>query len=364
MKYLFKIDALSRLDLPGILMLNFGIIGYGKMGQTRHSAILRTDVGDVSAIYGYPGDPVPEDKSVASPEDILANKDIEAVFVCTINSLNKDLTIAALKSGKHVFCEKPPAFTSAEVEEIRKVEAQSGKVLMYGFNHRHHGAAVKMREVVDEGELGKVLWMRGRYGKSVDEDYLSTWRADPKLSGGGILIDQGIHMLDLFLYLGGDFDQVQAMVSHLYWHLPGIEDNVFVQLRNSETGRCASLHSTMIQWRHLFALEVFMERGYMVLNGLKTSSNTYGAEQLIIARNRTKAPAASWEQESSLTYDKDESWDREARAFADWIQSGKPGIGSGDSLGALKVMKLVDEIYATERHVAPQLYSRLNAVTG
>ena len=74
-------------------MLNFGIIGYGKMGQTRHSAILRTDVGDVSAIYGYPGDPVPEDKSVASPEDILANKDIEAVFVCTINSLNKDLTI-------------------------------------------------------------------------------------------------------------------------------------------------------------------------------------------------------------------------------------------------------------------------------
>lgn len=345
-------------------MLKFGIIGYGKMGQTRHAAIRHTNIGDVLGIHGFPGDPVPDRLNVPSIEALLQDDRIDAVFICTINSLNKDLTIAALRAGKHVFCEKPPAFTAADVEEIRAVEARSGRVLMYGFNHRHHGAAVKMKHVLDNGELGNILWMRGRYGKSVDEDYLNTWRADPELAGGGILIDQGIHMLDLFLYLGGDFDEVQAMVSHLYWHLPGIEDNVFVQLRNSETGRCASLHSTMIQWRHLFALEIFMERGYMVLNGLKTSSESYGAEQLVIARNRARAPAATWEQESSEIYDKDESWDREARGFADWIRTGQPIEGSGDSAGALRVMRLVDRIYATERHTAPQLYRKLNAVAG
>jgi predicted dehydrogenase len=345
-------------------MLNFGIIGYGKMGQTRHEAVQRTGSGQVRAIYGFAADTPPADLAVASPEAILNDPAIDAVFICCINALNKDMTIAALRAGKHVMCEKPPAFTAAEVEDIRAVEAACGKVLMYGFNHRHHGAAVKMKEIVTKGELGRILWMRGRYGKSVDENYTNTWRADPKLAGGGILIDQGIHMLDLFHFLAGDFDEIQAMVSHLYWNLPGIEDNVFAQLRNSKTGCVASLHSTMIQWRHLFALEVFMERGYMVLNGLKTGSGTYGAEQLVVAKNRSQAPAATWREESSETFETDESWDREAQSFTDWITNGKPEGSNGDSLSALRVMRVIDAIYATERHTAPQLYTHLNAEGG
>lgn len=346
-------------------MLNFGIIGYGKMGQTRAAAVARTltpaGTGRIRAIHGFGTDPVPAALSVPTPQAILSDPAIDAVLICCVNALNKDMTIAALQAGKHVFCEKPPAFTAAGVDQIRAVEAQSGRILMYGFNHRHHGAAVKMKQIVTDGELGRILWMRGRYGKSVDENYTDTWRADPKLAGGGILIDQGIHMLDLFLHLAGDFDEVQAMVSHLYWNLPGIEDNVFAQFRNSTTGCVASLHSTMIQWRHLFALEVFMERGYMVLNGLKTGSGSYGAEQLVVARNRSVAPAATWAEESTETFETDESWDREARAFADWIRTGHPGVGGGTSLDALKVMRLIDAIYATDRHTAPQLYSRLNA---
>jgi 1,5-anhydro-D-fructose reductase (1,5-anhydro-D-mannitol-forming) len=345
-------------------MLNFGIIGYGTMGRVRHEAAMRTEIGHVIAVYGFPGDVVPAALGVASPEVILNNPDIDAVFICCVNALNKDMTIAALRAGKHVMCEKPPAFTAAEVEVIREVEAATGKVLMYGFNHRNHGAALKMKKIVTDGDLGRILWMRGRYGKSVDENYSNTWRADPKLAGGGILIDQGIHMLDLFHFLAGDFDEIQAMVSHLYWDLPGIEDNVFAQLRNSKTGCVASLHSTMIQWRHLFALEVFMERGYMVLNGLKTGSGSYGAEQLVVAKNRSVAPAATWREESSETFEVDESWDREAHAFADWILTGKPESGSGDSMSALKVMRVIDAIYATERHTAPQLYSHLNAEGG
>lgn len=341
-------------------MIRYGIIGYGIMGQRRHDAIKRTNSGEVVSIHGYRNDPVPEGLATESVEAMLADPRIDAVFICTINALNQPLAIAALRAGKHVFCEKPPAFDAAGVHEVRAAEAASGCVLMYGFNHRHHGAAVRMKQIVDDGEFGRVLWMRGRYGKSVDENYMSTWRAKPELAGGGILLDQGIHMLDLFLHLAGDFDEVQAMVSHLYWNIPGIEDNVFANLRNSRSGCCASLHSTMIQWRHLFALEVFMERGYMVLNGLKTGSNSYGAEQLVVARNRATAPAASWEEEASQIWEADESWDREARGFAQWISSGQAGENAGDSLSALRVMELVDRIYSTERHVAPRLYSKLN----
>jgi len=341
--------------------MRFGIIGYGKMGEIRHEAVRKTGIGEVVAIYGFGPDKVPEDLRVDSVDIILNDPTIDAVFICCVNSLNQEMTIRALKANKHILCEKPPAFNAAGVEEIRKVEATTNRVLMYGFNHRHHGAAVKMRQIVDKGEHGRILWMRGRYGKSVDENYLSTWRADPKLAGGGILLDQGIHMLDLFMYLGGDFDEIQAMVSSIYWNIPGIEDNVFAMFRNSKTGMAASLHSTMVQWRHLFSLEVFMERGYMVLNGLKTSSNSYGAEQLVVARNRSHAPAATWAEESSETFETDTSWEREAQIFADWIRNGEPESHGGDSLSALRVMRVIDAVYAQEKHTAPQLYSRLNA---
>ena len=131
---------------------------------------------------------------------------------------------------------------------------------MYGFNHRHHASISYMKEEINKKTLGRVLWMRGRYGKSVDESFYNNWRSK-KYSGGGILIDQGIHMLDLFLYLGGDFDKVHASVSNLYWNLD-VEDNVFATLENSKTKLAASLHSTMTQWRHLFSLEIFLEKGH------------------------------------------------------------------------------------------------------
>ena len=118
-----------------------------------------------------------------------------------------------------------------------------------------------MKEIIEEKYLGKILWMRGRYGKEVDENYLKDWRVNPLESGGGIMLDQGIHMLDLFLYLGGEFDEVKSFVSNLYWKISGIEDNVFAIFKNNKTGLCASLHSTMTQWRYLFSLELFLEKG-------------------------------------------------------------------------------------------------------
>ena len=326
-------------------MLNIGIIGLGKMGKIRAEAVQTDGRGQVVGIFDADRDRLSGSYSfVETVEELILSSNIDALFICTPNHLNRPLTIQALKSGKHVFCEKPPAFTSVEVEEIIKVEQESGKKLMYGFNHRHHESIQQIKSLVDSREYGKLLWMRGRYGKSVDESFYDNWRSKKSLAGGGILLDQGIHMLDLFLYLGGDFHDVHAFVSNLYWNMD-IEDNVFAILRNNNTGVVASLHSTMTQWRHLFSLEIFLEKGYMALNGLKTSSGTYGEEVLAIAKNRSTAPAATWQDEERITYRTDISWRSEIDHFFTAILNDNP-VQIGNSNDAQVLMRVIDQIYA------------------
>lgn len=323
-----------------------GIIGYGTMGRTRHQAIDEIELADVIAIsepaIGSEYNSIPN----LTHEEILNHSEIDAIIICTPNFLNKKLTIDALNSEKHVFCEKPPAFTGADVLEIRDVEVKSGKKLMYGFNHRHHDSVIRMKGLIDSGEYGKVLWSRGRYGKSVTEDYFNQWRAKKEMAGGGILIDQGVHMLDLFLYLTGDYDIVKSEVSNLYWKMD-VEDNAFVILKDSSSGRVASLHSTMTQWRHLFSLEIFLEKGYMVLNGLITSTMSYGEEILSVAKNRSTAPAATWKDEVKTKYIDNNSWRYEMEHFFKCIEEDLP-VQTGNSADALKIMTIIDEIYKTK----------------
>lgn len=324
--------------------IKIGVIGYGKMGKIRTQCIDKHDLSVVKKVYDNNiEDSIPYEIAKNSDE-IIGDSNLDAVIICTPNHLNKSLTIDALRSGKHVFCEKPPAFDSKDMQEIIKFEYNSGKKLMYGFNHRHHGSIQKIKSIIHKGEMGKVLWMRGRYGKSVDSSFYEAWRSKKEQVGGGILLDQGIHMLDLFLYLGGDFDEVKAFVSNLYWKELDLEDNVFAIMKNTQTGMVASLHSTMTQWRHLFSLEIFLESGYLVLNGLKTSSGTYGDEILSIAKNRSTAPAATWEDEERFSFHENISWQSEINHFIDCINT-DDNISLGNSNDALKLMELIDSIY-------------------
>ena len=324
--------------------IKIGIIGYGKMGQIRAHAIEEDGRGEIRSVY-EPNISV-EDINyhlANNVESIINDDNIDCIFICTPNYLNQPLSIAALKAGKHVFCEKPPAFNAVDLQSVIDAEKTSGKKLMYGFNHRHHGSVIKMKSLIDSGDFGKVLWIRGRYGKSVDRDFFDTWRSKRETAGGGILLDQGIHMLDLFLLFADSFDVVKSEVSNLYWK-QDVEDNVFAIFKNSETGVIASLHSTMTQWRHLFSIELFLEKGYLVLNGLKTSSGTYGDEVLSLAKNRTTAPAATWEDEEHITYHTDSSWESEISHFFDAVINDIP-VSVGSSKDALNLMKLIDRTY-------------------
>lgn len=329
--------------------LQAGLIGYGKMGKIRARAMKEVGGAELVAAFDPHNDPAVDGYvRAATPEQIIQDPAIEALFICTPNYLNKPLTIAGLQAGKHVFCEKPPAFTAQDIREVRVAEAASGKKLMYGFNHRHHGSIKKAKELLDSGEYGRLLWMRGRYGKSVDANFFETWRAKKELAGGGILIDQGIHMLDLFLHFANDFDIVQALVQHLYWDLE-IEDNVFAHFLNTRTGVAASLHSTMLQWRHLFSLEIFMEKGHLVINGLKTPSGTYGEEILTIERNLGQPPEARWSEPQTFSFQEDKSWNSELEYFFRAIRTGKR-VELGNSSDALKLMSIIDQIYKQPVH--------------
>lgn len=326
--------------------MKFGIIGYGIMGQIRYNIVKGLPSHSVVKIFdpqdkkNIPGDV----ERVLDYHEILRDTDIKAVFICVPNFLIMKYVTECLNAGKHVFCEKPPGINSSQVVAMIQAEKKNPALkLMFGFNHRHHESMIYAKQVVDSQEYGKVLWMRGRYGKSVPHDFETNWRSKREFAGGGIFLDQGIHMLDLFLMICGDFDEVKSYVSNLYWH-SGIEDNVFAIFKNKQ-GQVASLHSTMSQWRHLFALEIFLEKGHIIVNGLLTNSGSYGQEQLSIARNSEAGVGSAWDKEEKILYNINTSWENEVKIFLDSIDSDKP-VPVGNSRDALKLMKLVDKVYA------------------
>jgi len=330
-------------------MTNVGIIGFGTMGKIRYNELRKLKNVNIKMIY----DPQKLDKInnveiVDKYSKILDNKDIDVVFIATPVHLNAKITSEALLANKHVFCEKPPTLTTNQMIQIVNIERDSGRKLMYGFNHRHHGSIKKIKKIVDDKVYGNILWMRGRYGKSVDSSFFNNWRANKKEAGRGILFDQGIHMLDIFLYLANDFDLAKSFITNTYWDLE-IEDNAFVILKNSRNNITASLHSTMTQWRHLFSLEVFLEKGSMILNGLKTTSGSYGDEVLTISKNRSVAPKAEWSKEDTTTYKKSDFWTSEVDYFFNCIENDTK-VENGSSKDALKIMKLLDKIYEDSKN--------------
>jgi len=323
-----------------------GIIGYGKLGQLRFRILKKNKKVKILKIYDPKYLDKPNNLFCSKVTDILNDVSINTVFICTPNYLNAKLTCLSLKNNKNVFCEKPPAINLKEMKKVILLEKKYKKKLMYGFNHRQHKSIIKIKQLIDSKNFGKILWARGRYGKSVSKDFFQNWRSNIKLSGGGILIDQGIHMLDLLDYFCGRFDVVQSMKSSTYWYKK-IEDNVFINLKNTKKNILCSMHSTMTQWRHLFSLEIFLQNGYIVLNGLKTSSNSYGKEVLTYAINRSDPPEASWTKQKNITFKSDLSFKKEIEIFVSSIIKNNK-IKSGNSLDAHNILSLIEKIYSSK----------------
>ena len=239
-------------------MIKVGIIGYGKMGKIRENSFEKSDEVSLVAVFDN-NNPNTSGTTLCKSFDELLGEEIDAVFISTYVNVSANYVLKALKKGKHVFCEKPPAMNSQELEEILDFQNGSKLILKYGFNHRLHYSVLEAKKLVDSNSMGKLLWMRGVYGKAGSLDFKLNWRSYRKYAGGGILMDQGIHMLDLFRFFASeDFYCLSSYIDTLFWDVES-EDNAFIILK-SDSGVISTLHSSANQWRHKFLLEMTFER--------------------------------------------------------------------------------------------------------
>lgn len=327
--------------------LQVGIAGYGVVGKRRrqyidlHPSLRLTAVCD----QHFPGTGVMEDgvRYYPSYRQLLEDP-LDAVFVSLPNYLAAEVTIAGLQKDMHVFCEKPPGRTVRDIERVIEVERDHpGLLLKYGFNHRYHDSVREALKLVTSGELGEIVNLRGIYGKSNIIPFSGGWRAERRYSGGGILLDQGIHMVDLMRLFCGEFVEVKSFVSNWYWG-HDVEDNAYALMRD-KLGRVAMLHSSATQWQHHFSLVISLKDGYLELHGLLTGSKSYGEEKLVVGR-RSESDTGSLRYET-IKYLEDNSWRDEINEFADGILNGRK-ITFGNSADALATIKLVYQIYKAD----------------
>lgn len=329
--------------------IRVGIAGWGTVGRIRHACVDETEGMEVVAIsdeqISVPVDSEDEIKRWNSALEMIEAGGLDAVFVCLPNYLAAEVTIAALEAGLHVFCEKPPGRNLADIEAVREVEvARPEQTLVYGFNHRYHDSVLEAMRLIESGDLGEILDLRGVYGKSAIIRFeAGEWRAQRKLAGGGILLDQGIHMVDMMRLFAGEFEDIHAFVSNRFWE-HDVEDNAYA-LMKTQGGVVAMLHSSATQWRHRFQLDITLSAGAISLAGILSSTRSYGAETITVAYPG-KGEAGD-PMEITTRFNTDESWMREIAAFSESLREGG-SPPSGSSYEALRTMELVERIYAAD----------------
>ncbi|MDH4197619.1 MAG: Gfo/Idh/MocA family oxidoreductase [Candidatus Aminicenantes bacterium] len=277
-------------------------------------------------------------------ERVVRRRDVEIVIVATPNHLLAPVSIAALKSGKHVLCEKPLGRNAGESQKIVAAARAGGGTLKTGFNHRHHPALKRAKELVDRGDIGRILYLRCRYGHGGRPGYNKEWRAKKALSGGGELLDQGVHVVDLMRWLAGDFEEVFGVTRTAYWEMD-VEDNAFA-LFTRQDGLAAFFHTSWTQWKNLFSLEIFGRQGYLVIPGL---GGSYGEEKLVVGLN--VAQGRPPDEEVIAFPGPDISWQEEWREFLSAIEEKREPLGSGHD--GLQANKMIEAVYRSARENRP-----------
>ena len=329
-------------------VLKIGIAGYGAVGKRRREVIDARDDMNVVAVCDQTmdGEGVFEDgiRYYTRHQDLL-QEDLDALLVCLSNDVAAEVTIAGLEKGLHVFCEKPPGRDLQDIESVIACEKKHpGQKLKYGFNHRYHESVRDALRIVSSGELGRLINLRGIYGKAQLITFgQDSWRTQRKYAGGGVLLDQGIHMVDLIRLFAGEFTDIYSFVSNDHWG-HDVEDNAYALMR-TEQGTVAMLHSSATQWRHSFRLEIALAKGAIVLSGILSGSKSYGAETLTVMRIGKDDRGDP--REETTRYNQDSSWADEIEEFATAIIEDKE-ITNGSADEALKTMQLVYRIYCAD----------------
>ncbi|QWD13020.1 Gfo/Idh/MocA family oxidoreductase [Polynucleobacter paneuropaeus] len=319
--------------------LGVGIIGCGLIGQKRAASlgdggylvacadIDQSRARQLSERYGA--------KAYASWHDLLSDQNINLVVISTLHDSLAEITLAAINAGKHILVEKPAARSASELAPVIAAVKNSDIKVHVGFNHRYHRSLQKAKLILDSGALGDLMFVRARYGHGARLGYEKEWRANPMLSGGGELIDQGPHLIDLARWFMGDFTDVQGFAHTYYWNMP-VDDNGFMLLKTPKQ-QVAFLHASCTEWKNLFSMEVYGKAGKLELSGL---GGSYGLERLTYYKMLPEMgppETTSWEYPMA-----DDSWALEMSEFYDDIHLDRdPSASLNDAYQALLIIEKI-----------------------
>ncbi|MBT6053118.1 MAG: Gfo/Idh/MocA family oxidoreductase, partial [Candidatus Scalindua sp.] len=316
--------------------LKVGIAGYGVVGKRRRECVDAHLNMEILAVC----DQVFSENTVVDGVHyykdynyLLKEEDLDILIVCVTNDIAAEVTVAGLESGLHVFCEKPPGRNVSDVAHVAEVSKKyPQQKLMYGFNHRYHDSIVEALRIIKSNILGDIINLRGVYGKSQLITFNQPdWRTKRDIAGGGVLLDQGIHMVDLMRLFAGEFIDVYSFIENSHWNYD-VEDNAYALMR-TECGKVAMLNSSATQWRHRFHLDINLEKGSLILGGLLSGSKSYGAETLTVVSANPENDKGD-PKEVTTRYNTDPSWYAEIKEFADCILNNRK-ITSGTAYDAL-----------------------------
>lgn len=322
--------------------MRVAIIGCGRVGHRRATALpgcqLVACADTVTERAEALARTVPGVTAAGDWRAVLQRPDVDTVIVATTHNALAEITLAAINAGKHVLVEKPAARRASELDQVLAAAREHDVRVRVGFNHRYHRAFRKAREIVESGALGGLLYVRGRYGHGGRPGYEKEWRAKPELSGGGEMIDQGMHLIDLARWFLGDFVDVQGFAHTYFWPMP-VEDNGFLLLRTARR-QVAFLHASCTEWKNTFSFEVFGQGGKLEVRGL---GGSYGTERLTHYRMLPQMgppETASWEYPMG-----DTSWAVEFAEFVEDVRLRRePAASLHDAQAALRIVERLYEV--------------------
>jgi len=322
------------------VQLQFAIVGCGLIGRKRAAALkpgqlLYACDLDAARAAGL-AQTAPGCEAMTDLRLALADSKVKAVIVATLNGALAPIALQAVQAGKHVLVEKPGALNSAQLRTLHAAAQANGVCVRLGYNHRFHPALQKARELADSGVLGPMMFVRARYGHGGRKGYDREWRADPQLSGGGELIDQGVHLIDLAHWFLGDFATVDGHATTSFWDMK-VDDNAFLSLRTAG-GQTAWLHASCTEWKNLFSLELYGRDAKIAIDGL---GGSYGPERCTYYKMLPQMgppETTGWEYPAG-----DASWALELATFEEDIRLGRaptPGLPDG-----IRILEIVEQIY-------------------
>ena len=267
--------------------------------------------------------------------DVVAHPEVKLVIIATPHNLLAEIALACITAGKHILIEKPASRNTRELQSVIAMAANSKIMVRVGFNHRYHRALQQAHKLVAQQMIGDLMFIRARYGHGGRLGYDAEWRAQPEISGGGELIDQGVHLIDLARWFLGEFVDIQGFAPTYYWKMP-VDDNGFLLLKTNRQ-QVAFLHASCTEWKNIFSFEIYGKTGKLEINGL---GGSYGVERLSYYKMLPEMgppETTIWEYPME-----DNSWKTEFNEFLEDIQLGRPPSATlHDAYAALKIVETI-----------------------